>query len=143
MPYRFTIDEKLRTVFFHAEGELTPSEFLDCLVEVVADPGFRPGFNHLVDLTCCTRLRLSAQHMRQRTDADQKLGDRLGSGQCALVTNSFFLHAVTRIYKILMRDGPLQIELFSDLAQACRWLGLATSLTPCRKITAQAATGKP
>lgn len=130
MPYRFTIDNQNQIVFFHAEGELTPEEFLACLNEVVADPDFQPGFDHMVDLTCCTRLALSARHMRQRTDADSKLANKLGTGKCALVTNNFFSYAVTRIYKTLMRDSPLQIELFRELDQAYSWLSIVPSVNP-------------
>lgn len=135
MPYRFTVDEINKTVFFQASGELTPSEFLTCLSEVVSDPSFEPGFNHLVDLTCCTRLAVSALHMRQRTDADKKLAHSLGFGKCALVTNNFFSYAVTRIYKTLMRNGPLQIGLFRELLPAYRWLEIAPTSNLYTQIT--------
>jgi hypothetical protein len=124
VPYRYRIDKTHRVVLFRATGHLTTREFLTCLKEIVRQPGFAPGFGHLVDLTRCSRIAPGSSAMLARIRDDRSMGDRLGHGRCALVSKDFFVYATTRIYKALARGGPLEVELFDDLDAARRWLGL-------------------
>jgi hypothetical protein len=122
MPYTFSIDTSLKRVIFCAEEELSTDEFLNCLNEVVEHPSFGKDFDHLVDLRNATRVITNASSMLRRVDSDIALADRLGRGRCALISSSPVIWGITRIYKILMRDGPLEVELFKDPDNACKWL---------------------
>lgn len=130
MAYQIRFENKYHTVVFEAQGELSTQEFLDCIHDVVSDPDFTPGCNHLVDLTTCSRVVACADAMRRRTENDRSMEAQLAGGRCALVATDFFVYAVCRIYKTLMRSGPLEVELFRDMDKARQWLGLPSSATP-------------
>ncbi|MBI1374772.1 MAG: hypothetical protein GC159_18790 [Phycisphaera sp.] len=122
MAYSIEIDRDHRIVRFTATEMLNREEFLRCLGDAASRPGFEADFGHLVDLRQIEDLQASMGDFEQRINADMRLVGSWPAFRIALVCSSDLIYGIARMYQSLMGAAHVEVEIFSDIDEAERWL---------------------
>jgi len=125
MPASYRIDVERRLVLSRAWGVFTAQELYDIYTTLAADPAFDPSFVQLVDLRDVVRPYMEPSIIRRHA-----LEYLFASGtQRALVTSSDVAYELARMYKTFAEYVPQNVQVFRDMHDAERWLGLAAPVT--------------
>ena len=62
--------------------------------------------------------------MRLLVAQERQLFNRLGSVRKAIVALSPVAYGMARMYQTMMDGSPVEVEVFRDLQEARRWLGV-------------------
>jgi hypothetical protein len=124
MSYQFEIDRSERVVYFSASGVFTSEELFSCIQEVVADPDFEPGYNHLVDLREVEQHVTRGEEIARRVAFDKAMAERIGNAKFALVSSALQVYGMTKMYEILAKEAPFDVQTFVSMSEARLWLGL-------------------
>ena len=122
MPIISQIDSSLGVVFSTFQGVVTKEDILAQVEMFRTDPAFQPSFNHLVDTRGTTRYDLSAKDIRavySHSAFDEK-------SRRAMVADEDYIFGMHRMYQTLREahENPGQVQVFRDMIEARRWLGL-------------------
>ncbi len=122
MPINYQIDSSLGVVFTTFEGVVTREDALALVERLRTDPAFQPSFNQLVDTRGATRYDLSANDI-QMVYSDSAFGEK---SRRAMVADEDYIFGMHRMYQLLREahEKPGQIQVFRDMTEARRWLGL-------------------
>ena len=122
MPISSQIDSSLGVVFSKFQGVVTPNDILAQVEMFENDPAFQPSFNHLIDTRGTTRFDVSFADMRG-VSSHSAFNEK---SRRAVVVENTEMHGVGRVYQILREEQrqPDQVQVFHDMAEARRWLGL-------------------
>jgi hypothetical protein len=123
MAYSFRIDTVQGVVLFKATGKFSDEEMLNCIENVVADPAFKPEFNHLADLRDVDEFEPRSTEIRTRAYRDHD-SVRLNASRIAIVSSSDLVYALSRMYATLMEGASVSVRVFKDIGEARKWLGL-------------------
>ena len=124
MSYHFEIDPSLGVVYFSARGVFTSEDLFSCIQEVVADPDFKPGYHHLVDLREVEQHSTRGEEIARRVAIDKAMAERIGTAKFALVSSALQVYGMTKMYEILAKEAPFEVRTFVSMAKARLWLGL-------------------
>ena len=121
MPAKYRIDKSLGVVFTTVRGVLTGQDVLTHGQRLLDDPDFDPSYDHLIDLRDVIEIGISPHEMESITIHKHIFSQK---SRRAIVAETDFKFAMSRMYEILsnIESGP--IEVFRDMAEARRWLGL-------------------
>ena len=121
MPAKYRIDKSLGVVFTTVRGVFTGQDVLTHGQRLLDDPDFDPNYNHLIDLRDVIEIGISPHEMESITTHKHIFSQK---SRRAIVAETDFKFAMSRMYEILsnIESGP--IEVFRDMAEARRWLGL-------------------
>jgi hypothetical protein len=113
---------RVRIVTF--TGELTPEELLKYSVSTVNSGSFDPGMDSLVDLRALTGMTVSSIDIgeTERLFAERTRGVHR---RLAIVVGSPVTLGFARAYQIQHSESGDVTEIFNELDDARRWLGLA------------------
>ena len=122
MPINSQIDSSLGVVFSTFQGVVTQEEILGQVENFISDSTFQPSFNHLIDTRGTTRFDVSFAGMRavsSHTTFNEK-------SRRAVVVGENEMYEAARVYQILREEQrkPDQVQVFRDMEEARRWLGL-------------------
>ncbi len=120
MPVTYHIDKINKIVFVNATGELTAEDIRIHRRRVVDDPDFDLHYALLFDCQGITEFRISSAEVRMfATDyVSHKRALR------AYVVPTEEVYGMTRMYSIIGDFDSDVIQVFRDMAEARRWLGL-------------------
>ena len=119
MPASYRIDVRAGVVFSVFEGHVTNEELLDHQQRLGADPDFRTTMNHVIDTRGVTDASVTAFGLRLLTSRSN-LGPRSRRAIIAGDASSSYV----RMFQILRSQSGADIEIFSTVEDAHRWLGL-------------------
>jgi hypothetical protein len=101
------------------EGHVTNEELLGHQQRLAADPDFRPTMNHVIDTRGVTDASVTAFGLRLLTSRSN-----LGPGSRRAVIAGGAGSSYVRMFQVLRSESGADIELFSTVEEAHRWLGL-------------------
>ena len=120
MPATYAIDAERKLVLSRIWGTPTDEEILAHGQRLRADPGFRPHFRQLLDLTELKAITISSQKVRQAS-RDQFFAPGV---RRALVANSDATFGMARMYALASQAEGQTVEVFREFDAATAWLGL-------------------
>ena len=120
MPASYRIDLRAGVVFSVFEGRLTYEELLDHQQRLSSDPDFRPTMNHVMDVRGVTEVAFTAFGVR--SVAARRM---FASGsRSAIITSGASSSGYVEMFQALRSQSGEDIEIFSTVEDAYRWLGL-------------------
>ena len=111
-------------------GTLTDRDFVDCYAAMVADPGYDPSLDQLVDLTAVERFEVTSVGARELGDlmrlSDALIPDRVRPRVAAVAASDEGI-AILWMYRSVRehRGSPVKLAIFWSLDDARSWLGLS------------------
>jgi hypothetical protein len=121
MPVDYRIDAARRRVTLIISGAYAIDEVEGCYARLFADPGFRPGFDLLIDGRA-SRGTPATMDLRARARRAGELKARF-SGRIALVAAApDIVYALARMYAVYAEEHGVAAQVFTALAEAERWL---------------------
>ncbi len=120
MPVTYHIDKINKTVFVNATGEFTAEDFRIHKRGLADDPDFDPHYGVLFDLRSITEFRISSAEIRGFSEGSifHKRARR------AYLVPADEVHGMIRMFSSLSDFESDVIQIFRDMAEARRWLGL-------------------
>jgi hypothetical protein len=127
VPADFIIDVSRRVVFTKGMGPLTPADSIDHQTRLLADPDFRPHFNHLIDFRDVSTVSL--------TGADIAILARRSvfspGSRRAFVVVADLHFGLARMFEVYRDDaGEQNVGVFRDVDSAMQWVGVASLPEP-------------
>jgi hypothetical protein len=120
MPWSYTIDTTAGLVRSTCTSTLTAPELLAHMTQVRADPAFTPAFHHLVDARAVDRCDVDGHDLRHLATRNPWGPD----ARCAVVVGSDVGYGVGRMYEIFSEQAGHTVQVFRELDEALRWLGV-------------------
>ncbi len=122
MPIISQIDSLLGVIFSTFQGVVTKDDILAELHSFTVDSAFQPSFDHLVDIRGTTRLDLSSDDVRT-VSLHSTFNEK---SRRAIVAEKREIFGLARMYQILREthEKPDEVQIFRDMGEARRWLGL-------------------
>ena len=122
MPISSQIDSSLGVIFSEFQGVVTKEDISGQVEGFRTDPAFQPSFNHLIDARGVTRFDVSSEDMYS-VSLHSVFNEK---SRRAIVAGNDEMFGVGRMYQILREayDRLDQVQVFRDVAEARRWLGL-------------------
>lgn len=123
MPGGYLFDSARSLVLSRAWDVLTGADLIRHARTLAADPGFKPHFSQLCDMRDVTEIRTDAEGIREVAALNP-----FGAGsRRALVVGSDVVFGMARMYQILNETSPDEFEIFRDVDEALKWLGVASA----------------
>ncbi|MGV6811513.1 MAG: hypothetical protein ACWA47_04645 [Brevirhabdus sp.] len=121
--YIFPSDDLLLVRYW---GTLTPRCVLGLIDELSDDPGFRDGMNELDDLRGVTEFALSEAELGQMAAlvAGLNLVSEMPRKKALLVTDQTTIHPARSYAKLLRAQSNIDVQVFMQLDEATRFLGV-------------------
>jgi len=119
MPASYRIDVRAGVVFTVFDGHVTNEELLNHQQRLGVDPDFRPTMNHVIDTRSVTDASVTAFGLRLLTSRSN-----LGPGSRRAIIAGEASSSHVRLFQTLRSQSGADIEVFSTVEDAHRWLGL-------------------
>lgn len=120
--FEVNISHRLRRATF--SGVITEPVLFHTYEQLLSEPDYDPTLNDLVDMRGVERLEVSSQGVRQLVGLFAQ-PETQSTNKLAIVAPESYIFGMARMYEILSSDTSEQIQVFRDLRDAERWLGLA------------------
>lgn len=120
MTWTCEIDADRRVVVVTVEGDLGDEDLVALYRELKSSPQLRPDFGLLVDLRAAKGRLVTAEGVRKLAGRALVLDPE---SPRAVVVPSDFGYGMARMYS-LWRNERGGVEIFRDIADARRWIGL-------------------
>jgi hypothetical protein len=121
MPASYRIDQDVGVVFSVFEGRITYEELLDHQQRLSSDPDFRPTMSHVMDARGVTERAVTAFGVR--TVATPRIFAP-GSRRAIIAGDDASSYGYVEMFQALRSRSGEDIEIFSTVEDAHRWLGL-------------------
>jgi hypothetical protein len=118
MPASYRIDVRAELDVPVFDGHVT-NEMLNHQQRLGADPDFRPTMNHVIDTRSVTDASVTAFGLRLLTSRSN-----LGPGSRRAIIAGEASSSYVRLFQTLRSQSGADIEVFSTVEDAHRWLGL-------------------
>jgi hypothetical protein len=119
MPASYRIDVRAGVVYSVFEGHVTNEELLGHQQRLAVDPDFRPTMNHVIDTRGVTDASVTAFGLRLLTSRSN-----LGPGSRRALVVGDATSSYARMFQVLRSESGADIEIFTTVEDAHRWLGL-------------------
>ncbi len=121
MPIRYRVNGKNRLITVIVEGRLTAEEAAACMDKRQADPE-ASSFTRLVLISD----RAATMTRSEIDDLAQVVNDRSPAGgtRCAIVSFTEVHFGQSRMYLTYRNTSPDTLNVFRDIREALRWLGV-------------------
>ena len=120
MPITYHIDKVKKVLHSIGTGVLTREAIRTYRNSLLDDPEFDHCCDCLFDFRGVTELRISAKDME--AIAMGAIFDRCGRKAHVVPSDSMF--GALRMYYLHLDAEPHEVQVFRDMDEACRWLGL-------------------
>ena len=125
MPIVYDLRAVVRTVAIAYEGRVTEPEYHAAYVRLYTDPAYRSGYSELVDCRGVTAFDVSVQAIRNVGEmAVVAAGTPPAPARVAIVAGDDVMYGLSRLYQTSQEPTSEVVEVFRNLAEARRWLGL-------------------
>jgi hypothetical protein len=122
MPVTYSVDVTRRLIRFTLSGTVTPDEMVAALDRAVNEAG-AGRFLVLSDHRALTTPATTAQ-LQDLVGRLTRYREHVGGSRCAIVTAQPASFGMMRMFSVLAEAVPVEVDVFSDVADAERWLGL-------------------
>ena len=114
-----------RLVLTRCSGVVTPDELIDSAHWMIDHYGreIKPGFRQLFDARRADTVLLTEEVVHRVAHINLNHGRHREGFSMAIVAVKPYPQALARLHKLLSKAAGIQVELFSDVAAACEWLG--------------------
>jgi hypothetical protein len=118
----YTIDTYTRSIRIAYSGAVSVAEMYEGRRQMMADPAFDRSFSHLVDTRGVETIEMNGFTIKQFAQ-EQVLG---GGARRAIVIPRVHDAGLARMFQIYreLAGGAEEIEIFTDIEAARKWLGL-------------------
>jgi len=123
MPVVVRIDKQQGLVFRKATGTISVEELLASFLSVLQHPDYRSGMSSLNDLREVTVSSYSPQ-VKKIAEFLKNHSEQTGAARAALVVSSDAMFGMGRALQGFASRSPMEIEIFRDMGEARKWLGL-------------------
>ena len=120
MPADYRIDKSLGLVFTKGEGVLTTQEVLTHSLRLREDPDFDPNYNQLIEIRA-SQFAISIDDVAKIATQEDIFSEQ---SRRAFVAETNLNFGMTRMLLAHSESSAAQIEVFRDISEARRWLGL-------------------
>lgn len=132
MPSDYSIDPDAGVVYISGSGVLTDADLLEQRVRLRSDPAFKPGYCLLVDFTRVTSVQLSADTVRflaheRITGPGVRRAIVLPRQAESDASPQAHPYGLSRMFQLSAEHTGENVEVFTDLAESRRWLGIEGS----------------
>ena len=129
MPSDYAIDPAAGVVYINGSGVLTDADLLEQRVRLRSDPAFKPGYCLLVDFTHVTAVQLSAETVRflaheRITAPGVRRAIVLPMAAESDSSPQAHPYGLSRMFQLSAEYTGENVEVFTDLAESRRWLGI-------------------
>ena len=129
MPSDYSIDREARVVYINGTGVLTDADLLEQRVRLRSDPDFDPSFCLLVDFTGVSAVQLSAETVRflaheRITGPGVRRAIVLPRETAGESSPQAHPYGLSRMFQLSAEYTGENVEVFTDLAESRRWLGI-------------------
>jgi hypothetical protein len=121
MPITYEIDQGGGVIIVTATGELTDQELVDLHNRLASDPAVKPDLAALFDLRAATDAGVTPEGVRQLAELPFLLSR---DSRRAVVVHSDLGFGMARMYGLRRDTGDQAFEVFRNLDEARRWIGL-------------------
>ena len=126
MPAKYWMDVPLRLVRTHEWGVLTDQDLRELYEQIRTDPAFEPSFRQLCDLREVTSITTSADTLRSL--AQNQIFSP--GARRAFVVGRAVDFGLARLFQTYSEVEGQTVEIFRDMIDAERWLGLDPQQRP-------------
>jgi hypothetical protein len=126
MPASYEVHPSRRLVISRAWGVLTTAEVAEHYRAIAADPAFDPAFSQLADLSQVEHVDMSSPSVR-REALETVFSSR---SLRAFVARTDAQTVVAKLYGLYGKYVRQNIQVFPDIREAERWLGLSRADEP-------------
>jgi hypothetical protein len=127
MTFRYKIFKNLKFIYAKAEGTLTDDDLNSHLDQLLEDPDYTAPMLKLVDQRNVKSYGLTNKQAEQFAIKKSTLANRFFHEKCAILVASDLGFGVARIHQALMDESGIEIEVFRNLEDAKKWLGVSLS----------------
>ena len=120
MPVTYHIDKINKVVFANATGEFTAENFRIYRRRLLDDPDFDPHHCVLFDFRSITEFRMSSAEMGGFSK--ERISHKRARRAYLVPTEE--AHGMIRMHSMLSELESDMVQIFRDMAEARRWLGL-------------------
>ncbi len=120
MPVTYHIDKINKVVFVNATGDFTAEDIRIHKRGLADDPDFDPHYGVLFDLRSITEFRLSSPEIKEFS-MSRMFHNR---ARRAYLVPTKKVHGMIRMFFLRSKIESDVIQIFRDMAEARRWLGL-------------------
>lgn len=123
-PISFDIDitHRLRRAIF--QGVITEPILFQTYTQLLSEPDYDPTLDDLVDMSLVERLEVSSRGIRQLVELFADPAAAPAANKLAIVSAKDHIFGMARMYEILSSNTLEQIQVFRNLKEAERWLGI-------------------
>ena len=123
MPVHVRIDKNSSVLYRTLTGLVTVDDMIASFHETLQDPDYRAGMNSLTDLSAYAHQNSTAD-MRRLADFFIAHSDDIRGAKAAIVVSLKVSYGMVRILQAYLDVAPVNVEIFYDLQEAERWLGI-------------------
>ncbi len=120
MPANYRIDKSLGVVFTKGEGVLTTQEVLIHSQRLREDPDFDPNYSQLIDVRA-VQFVMSIGEVAEIATQEDIFSEQ---SRRAFVGENNLAFGMSRMLQAYSESSSGEIEVFRDMDEARRWLGL-------------------
>ena len=126
MSHRFSFQQEGQLLVIVFEGEISPEEERQALVDVATSSEFNPDARVLVDRRRA-RMTVGPSDVGPQIDLAEAHYRTRNKPKLALVVSSDYDYGMCRMLELTAaaRDSPHQIRVWRNLEEACEWLDIA------------------
>jgi len=118
-----TIDVSRNLVAHRLRGEVSADEIMEAMQRVWDNPDFRPEMSSLVDVREMAPLRGTVDVVAIAKLLKEK-SEGMSWGKVAVVVAQPLSYGFTRMFEAYAEPAGLLLQIFYDLGEAKRWLGV-------------------
>ncbi len=125
MPISYRIHADLGLLVTRYVEVVTNDELVEVYRSILSGSEFRHGFNELADLQEITEFKVTADGMRHVSALVGRFYEgRSESTRTAIITTTRLVYGMGRMYSAYAVPDKENVEVFKDVNEAMRWLGL-------------------
>jgi hypothetical protein len=127
MSHRFGFQHEENLVVIAFDGEISPEEEVQAVLDVVGDSRMRPDSKILVDKTNA-KMKVTPADVRPHVELIRRHLEKFGKPRVANVVSRDHDYGMTRMLELTSQDElPHEFSVFRDIDEACEWLEIDRS----------------
>ena len=109
-------------------GNITDSDLLSSYKDLYANEKFKPGFHEIADLRKAQLNDVTSDGMSLLVEMMQRyLTEKCDDFKTAVIAPDNISFGMSRVYKSMSYNSPENVEVFRELNEALKWIGIDES----------------
>ena len=123
MTLSYSFNKHLNLVNAKGSGNLSAQDFRDYSLNLLQNPEIASGFLELQDYRGVEESHISLEEMKNIIEFDETSGRPVAS-KLAFIARTDYGYGTLRQYKAFVESEEREIEVFFDIEEAKKWLGI-------------------